>query len=249
VTVANGSDLSRGGVLNAGGRLTVDRPQGPRCDIGAFEWFASNMPPSLLSPGDQSNAEGESVVLQLLASDPDGDALAWAAAGLPPGLEIDPVTGAVRGTISFDAAPGSPYGVSVSVSDGRGGQASASFEWTVANTNRAPTVTDPADQAGLEGEAVSLAIVATDADGDSLNYAATGLPPGLGIDPGTGFISGTIDYAAASASRYGVTVSVTNDATTDVTFDWTVVNVNRAPMLVDDGVRYDSTVAGGPRLR
>ena len=37
---------------------------------------------------------------------------------------------------------------------------------------------------------MSLAISATDPDGDSLTFSATGLPSGLTINPSTGLISG-----------------------------------------------------------
>ncbi len=49
---------------------------------------------------------------------------------------------------------------------------------------------------------ISLDAGATDPDGDTLTYAATGLPAGLSIDTATGLISGTISLSAASASRY-----------------------------------------------
>ncbi|MFK7925209.1 MAG: malectin domain-containing carbohydrate-binding protein [Bacteroidia bacterium] len=60
--------------------------------------------------------------------------------------------------------------------------------------NDPPVATNPGTQSGVEGDIVSLAIVATDVDDcGGLTYQATGLPGTLTIDPNTGVISGTID--------------------------------------------------------
>ncbi len=54
------------------------------------------------------------------------------------------------------------------------------------------TVTNPGNQTGTVGTAVSLQIHATDsASGQTLTYSATGLPAGLSINSSTGLISGT----------------------------------------------------------
>ena len=73
--------------------------------------------------------------------------------------------------------------------------------------NHAPGVTSPGNQGSVENDAITLPIVASDVDGDVLTYSASGLPPGLGIDPSTGVISGTISGTASSGSPYAVTVT------------------------------------------
>ncbi|MEX0275483.1 MAG: malectin domain-containing carbohydrate-binding protein, partial [Flavobacteriaceae bacterium] len=92
-----------------------------------------------------------------------------------------------------------------------------------------PIVIDPvADQSTAEGVQLdgSFAIPATGGDGN-LSYSASGLPPGLQIEPTNGQIGGTIDFGATANSPYLVTVvvddsdGVTSDAQT-VTFNWTV---------------------------
>ena len=89
---------------------------------------------------------------------------------------------------------------------------SETFHWTVTNTNRAPVVTAPADQTSAEGAVITLPIVATDPDGDTLSFSATGLPPGLSVNA-TGEISGTLSYTAAGA--YTVTVSAADGIADD----------------------------------
>ena len=67
--------------------------------------------------------------------------------------------------------------------------------------NRAPVVTAIADQTSAENAAITLAVSATDPDGDALTYSATGLPASLAIAPTTGVISGTLGYTSAGTHR------------------------------------------------
>ena len=78
---------------------------------------AQNNPPAVTNPGTQTSIEGDTVALQIVASDPDGDALGYAATGLPADLAIDADTGLISGTIAAGAAANSPYDVTVSVTD------------------------------------------------------------------------------------------------------------------------------------
>ena len=90
--------------------------------------------------------------------------------------------------------------------------------------NNPPGVTNPADQTSTEGDVISLQIDASDADaGDTLIFSATGLPDGLGIDPASGLISGTIASSAVADSPFTVEIAVT-DGTDPVTvqFQWIV---------------------------
>ncbi|WP_436495189.1 S8 family serine peptidase [Actinokineospora sp. HUAS TT18] len=83
------------------------------------------------------------------------------------------------------------------------------------------TVTNPGNQTGTVGTAVSLQIQASDSDpNQTLTYSATGLPAGLTINASTGLISGT--PTAAATSSVTVTVKDTTNASKSVTFSWTV---------------------------
>ena len=105
--------------------------------------------------------------------------------------------------------------------------------------NKAPIFDqDLGDRTDPENTVISISSAATDPDADNLIYSATGLPPGLTIAPGTGLITGTIDYTAATDSPHSVQIVVTDNGTparTDVdSFTWTVTNVNRAPDFDQD---------------
>ena len=94
---------------------------------------------------------------------------------------------------------------------------------TVTAVDDPPMVTDPGAQSSAEGDVISLQIAATDGDSPTLAYSALNLPEGLGIDPASGLISGTISFHAAANSPYSASVTVT-DGTTPVSvyFTWTV---------------------------
>jgi hypothetical protein len=160
---------------------------------------------------------GVAVSLQIAASDANGDSLGYSAANLPTGLSIDGSTGRISGTLT---AAGTSS-VTVVVSDGRGGNASADFTWTVVRANVAPTLVNPGNQTGTVGVALSLSLLASDADSDSLAYTASGLPAGLVIDATTGRISGA--PTAIGTSNVSVAVSDGRGGNDAETFTWTVV--------------------------
>ena len=200
-----------------------------------FSWTVTNTnqnPTFNQNLGDRTDAEGDLISLDAGATDPDGDTLTYAASGLPAGLSIDTATGEISGTISLSAASGSPYAVSVTVRDGLAVDATDTFSWTVTNTNQNPTFDQNlGDRTDAEGDLISLDAGATDPDGDTLTYAASGLPAGLSIDTATGEISGTISLSAASGSPYAVSVTVRDGLAVDATdtFSWTVTNTNQNP--------------------
>lgn len=86
----------------------------------------------------------------------------------------------------------------------------------------APVVTGPGDQAHIAGTRVSVAIVATDPEGDALTYGALNLPAGLSVDPRTGVIAGTV---AAGVGTYTVTATASDAVSTGTRlFTWSVTS-------------------------
>jgi Domain of unknown function DUF11/Bacterial Ig-like domain/Bacterial Ig domain/Bacterial Ig-like domain (group 2) len=83
--------------------------------------------PTLINPGNQTSAEGATVSLALMGSDPDGDTLTYSAVGLPASLSFNPATGQISGKISVSAGV---YPVTATVADGSL-TASQSFTWTI----------------------------------------------------------------------------------------------------------------------
>ena len=89
--------------------------------------------------------------------------------------------------------------------------------------NRAPVLPELANRSDDQGATVSLDAGATDADGDTLEYSAEGLPEGLSIDGDDGRINGTITEAPG-VNRVTVRVIDRNGGVDTAEFDWTVTD-------------------------
>ncbi|WP_344953077.1 Ig domain-containing protein [Sphaerisporangium flaviroseum] len=79
------------------------------------------------------------------------------------------------------------------------------------------TVTNPGAQSNLKLDAVALQMQATGGSG-SYTWSATGLPPGLAIDPSSGWITGTL----SNIGSYTVTVTAVGGGQGSTTFTWSV---------------------------
>lgn len=142
----------------------------------------------------------------------------WAATGLPPGMTIGIATGIIGGTPT--SASGSPYSVTVTVTDSTGRTASMTYSLVV---NASLTITAPSSlPAGVQNVAYT-AITATATGGSgTYTWSIGGQPSGLTINATTGVISGT--PAANSAGAYTVVVTVTdsNGATATRSYPLTI---------------------------
>ena len=86
------------------------------------------------------------------------------------------------------------------------------------------TMIDPGNQINYDGDAVNLAISASDSTpGATLAYSATGLPTGLSIDSSTGEVTGTIDPSADTSSPYTPTFTASDGThSANRTINWAV---------------------------
>jgi VCBS repeat-containing protein len=108
-----------------------------------------------------------------------------------------------------DSQANTSYTFNVTVTDSSGQTATQQVTVNVGAVNAAPVIVSPTSGSTVNmvtGHDVSLPVVATDADGDTLTYSSTDLTAttGLNIDSSTGIISGT----APAAGTYPVTVTV-----------------------------------------
>lgn len=126
------------GLLIAGAQIKAAEPvasfletlESTDPSIGPFltQLYDVNTGPVITSPGDQNNSEGDTVSLQILASDSDGHALNYGATGLPPQLTIDTSSGLISGDLAAGSAGN--YSVTISVTDGLESDSTA-INWTV----------------------------------------------------------------------------------------------------------------------
>ncbi len=151
--------------------------------------------------------------------------MTYSAAGLPAGLSIDASSGLISGSVASTADADSPYTVTVTAATATA-SASQTFTWTVSP----PIIVDRfADQTSAAGDAVSVAVSASDADGDPLSYSAIGLPAGLAIDAASGVITGTLAAGADTSSpSLGFVVASDGSRSASTSFVWTVSHVGLA---------------------
>ena len=248
--------------INAGtssfGLGSVDIDGDPRAigtvDIGADEVRSSSAanqaPRSItLSAGTVAETSGAGTVVgQISAVDPDGDALVFAVAG--------DSRFAVNGTGKLVVANGADLSVTgdevvpltITANDGRGGVASAGINVTILDTP-APTTIVRNDAASVaEDKSVVVDVLANDAAGAAL----TGVGAAAGVaGPAHGavaIVNGEVrytpsaDYNGSDSFQYVARSASGVSATGRV--DVTVTPVNDAPVGVDDG--GFRTAAGAP---
>ncbi|QEK93958.1 retention module-containing protein [Achromobacter insolitus] len=197
-------------------------------------------------------------------SDPDGDPLAIVSVSgrpmTPAGVTVNGSNGGTFTVLpdgSYVFTPGNEYGhlavgetatstISYTITDPSGATSTATVVVTITGTNDGPVSTAISDTAGVDaqtGVSYDVSTHFSDPDtSDKLTFTATGLPPGLTIDPNTGIITGTIDHSASQGGNNGVyTVTVTatdpSGATTSQEFNWDVTNP--APTAADDNGTTD----------
>ncbi len=110
----------------------------------------ANSAPQIENPGDLTFLVGETVELQIVASDADGDMLFFSAEDLPLGLALDPYTGVLSGTVQDSGAPegNDVYPARIRVTDGAE-DAEVNPFFQVANiTITSVTITPPAGFGG-----------------------------------------------------------------------------------------------------
>jgi hypothetical protein len=167
--------------------------------------------PPLLEPiGPQSVPENQTLALQLEASDPDGDPLHWSALPLPAGASLS-----ANGAFSWRPALATvgcggfvDRSVTFSATDPDGNRASETVVISVldAPSGAAPALSDPADRSVTAGQALSIPLSASDADGDSVTFSATGLPSGASLSP-TGQFSWTPQPVQVGTHPIGFTAT------------------------------------------
>ena len=176
---------------------------------------SSNRPPVLGAIGNRTVDPGLLLEIAVTATDPDGGALQLSAAPLPAGATF---SDAGNGTGQFAWTPSTSQlgnaAVTFQVKDSGVPQATDSEQVTISvgSVNAPPVLATIGSRNAPIGEALSIAISATDPDGDLLHFSADGLPAGAMLDD-AGDGTATLGWmpGAADVGPHMVTLSVTDD--------------------------------------
>ncbi|MGD9723617.1 MAG: putative Ig domain-containing protein [Pirellulales bacterium] len=123
------------------------------------------------------------------ATDPDGDAITYHFIEWPDWAEIDQQTGAISGTPPEEGY----YDFVIEARDGHGGTDRQHFTLHVTSgePNDPPQIESEPTTVAFENRAYSYQVIASDPNGDRLQYYLSSPPPGMEIDRDTGLISWT----------------------------------------------------------
>ena len=203
---------------------------------------------------------GTEVGSAISATDSDtSDTLRYSLGGTDAGsFSINSSNGQLSSSTQFDYETKNSYGVTVTVSDGRGGTDAISVTISITNDtsddttpNSAPTFTDGDSTTRsiaenmLGGTEVGSAISATDSDtSDTLRYSLSGTDVGsFSIDSSNGQLSSSTQFDYETKNSYGVTVTVSDgrggtdaiSVTISITNDTSDDSTPNNPPLFDDG--------------
>ncbi len=119
--------------------------------------------------GPDTVNEDEELVLNWAGIDLDGDTLTWSDDSDL--VDIDPTTGRIEFTPGQDDV--GSYTITITLSDGRGGEDVSVHNIEVVNVNDAPEITTMLPSTGTKvkaGKTITLSSTAFDEDGDTLTY-------------------------------------------------------------------------------
>jgi len=186
-----------------------------------------NLAPTINSLPVTEIAEGEIYQYSVLASDSDGDVLAYSLVNAPTSMTISE-TGIINWLVSYEDE--GLYSVGVEVSDGKGGSDRQDFDLSVTGTNRDPQIDSLPILTATEGLFYEYAIVASDDDGDTITYELLTAPVGMTINS-QGLVQWEPDYQSEGVHPIEIAISDSAGAVSSQSFELVVANTNRLPQI------------------
>lgn len=146
-----------------------------------------NRPPVLAPIPTQYVLEGDTLKLDVTATDPDNDSLTLAAPTKPSTASFSSLGGGrarlvwVPDYVGPLSADGSPFTVVLWASDGKA-SVQQSVQVQVINRNRRPTINAPSSLQITAGDSLAFSVSATDPDFETVTWKAVGCPSGANFD-------------------------------------------------------------------
>lgn len=204
-----------------------------------------NFPPEMEAIGNKTIQEGETLIIAVRASDPDGDSLVFSTGNLPAGARFDSATGQFVWTPYYHQGGRSYPDILFRVTDNGTPAMSVSETITItvgdSGVNHPPELNQIGSKTVWENNTLQFTISASDPDvgsDDGITYAAGNLPGGAVFDPLTGIFSWTPGYEQSGSYR-NVLFTATDDGIPPMSdseaITITVGNVNRPPVLAEIG--------------
>lgn len=190
---------------------------------------AATVAPVITSPSSAPATAGTPFITYLIVA--TGLPTSYSATGLPPGLTVNQLTGAINGT---PTTPGI-YVVTLTANNAAG-TSTSTLTITVAAAAIAPVITSPTTASGTSGTPFVTYIIA--ATGLPTSYSASGLPPGLTVNPLTGAISGT----PTASGTFTVTLIAANTTGTSTS----VLTIVVAPAASSRIINFSARALSGP---
>nr|WP_321497865.1 putative Ig domain-containing protein [uncultured Methanolobus sp.] len=184
--------------------------------------------PVTLDPVDDFTVnESEVVDFIISGNDPDGDDVVYSSLDNPLGSTLDANSGQFYWLTGYTDS--GSYEVEFTAT-ANGTTASQSMTITVNNVDREPELATIGSKTVNENSTLTFNVSATDADGDSVIYSASGLPDGSEFDTATGVFEWTTDYT--DSGNYSVNFTATANGLKDhENVSITVVNINAPPQF------------------
>ncbi|MBK9579249.1 MAG: putative Ig domain-containing protein [Fibrobacteres bacterium] len=173
------------------------------------EWtitVSPNLPPVFVSEAPAAIQEGVPFQHQVLASDPEGDALTYGWVELAPGMTFDAATHSLVWTPGFLQA--GTYPVCVMVHDGINPPVEQRWTLQVMNFNLPPVVSVLAPASATVGNNYEATVEVSDPDGEPVHAVLEMAPQGMQYDPARSLIWWT--PSPAQVGRHDVRIRVTD---------------------------------------